>query len=63
MSEIEAPLIKPASLIWRLPIIRHVRAVVVAWRVAGWERQWRSIGMIPTGFDQRVIRQIWRGIV
>lgn len=59
----EIPLIEPAPLVWRLPIIRHARAIVLAWRVAGWEQNWRSIGMVPQSFDRRVLRQIWRGIV
>lgn len=29
----EAPLIVPAPKYWRLPLIRHVRAIVLAWRV------------------------------
>lgn len=57
------PLIEPAPLLWRLPIVRHVRAVVFAFRVSAWEQQWRSLGYVPRNFDGRVVRQIWRGIV
>lgn len=57
------PLIEPAPLFWRLPIIRHVRALVHLWNVDRWEAQWRSLGMVPRDFDRRVIAQIWRGIV
>lgn len=64
MTEDTVPLIAPAPLFWRLPIIRHVRTIWRAWRVARWEQNRRSMGMIPRrDFDDRVLRQIWRGIV
>jgi len=57
------PLIIPASLFWRLPIIRHARTLYHAYHVAGWERMFMSVGMIPQDFDRRVLRQMWKGIV
>ena len=59
----EKPLVEPAGWFWRLPIIRHIRALYLAWRVAQWESVWRSAGMVPQDFDRRVIQQVWRGIV
>ena len=57
------PLIKPAAWPWRLPVVRHVRAIVLSFRVATWQDLWSSAGYVPSDFDQRVLRQIWRGIV
>ncbi len=58
-----APLIEPAEWPWRLPVIRHLRAIYYAWRVAVWEDEWRSVGMTPQSFDWKVIEQIKKGIV
>lgn len=63
MIEDDKPLTTPAPLVWRLPIIRHVRAIFLACRVASWEQNWSSFGYVPQDFDRRVLRQIWRGIV
>lgn len=63
MAAPEAPLIDPAPLFWRLPIVRHIRAIAYAWRLEAWEQQWRSVGFVPRDFDRRVISQMWRGIV
>ena len=57
------PLVYPAAWPWRLPIIRHVRAIYLAFRIAAWQRMWSSVGFVSSDFDQRVLRQIWRGIV
>lgn len=57
------PLVHPAAWPWRLPIIRHVRAIYLAFRIAAWQRMWSSVGFVSSDFDQRVLRQIWRGIV
>jgi len=58
----ESPLTEPAAWPWRLPIVRHIRFLWLAWRVARFQQATRGIG-IRTGFDERVLRQIWRGIV
>jgi hypothetical protein len=47
----------------RLPVIRHVRTIVNAWRVDQHESVWRSVGMTPTGFDHWVLFGMWRGWV
>ena len=59
----EEPLIEPAPWPWRLPIVRHIRAIWHAWQIVRWEDHWRSMGMIPQGFDKRVVQQMWKGIV
>jgi hypothetical protein len=59
----DIPLVEPARLFWRLPVIRHIRAIYHAWQIAKWNAFWGSLGMIPQGFDRRVLRQVWRGIV
>lgn len=43
----EWPLPPPARLFWRLPIIRHIRFVALAWRVAAWNSAWLSVGYVP----------------
>jgi len=45
----------------RWPIIRHIRALWLAYQVARWEEHWRAMGFIPTGRDQEHLRNIWRG--
>jgi hypothetical protein len=60
----QSPLTMPARLIWRLPIIRHVRWVVCRWRIGRWYSTWRDFGYYENNsFDRQVLDQIWRGIV
>ena len=59
----EKPLIDPAAWPWRLPIVRHVRALWYAWQIVQWEANWRSVGMVQQSFDKRVVQQMWKGIV
>jgi hypothetical protein len=52
----------PAAPRWkRLPAIRHVRATVLGVRVGWHNERWRSLGMVPTGYDDWVIFGIWHG--
>lgn len=59
----ETPLIEPAAKVWRLPIIRHIRAAWYAWKIVQWESHWTSVGLIPQPFDKRVVQQMLKGIV
>jgi hypothetical protein len=59
----EWPLPPPARLFWRLPIIRHARWLVNAYRVAAWNEAWLSLGYVPTGYDARALDAIWQGDV
>jgi hypothetical protein len=53
---------RPTAPRWkRLPVIRHIRAIRAAIAVDRHERFYRSIGLIPTGYDQWVIHGIWHG--
>lgn len=53
----------PSSPWWkRLPIIRHVRALFLAYCVERHERAWSGIG-IPTGYDQWILFGLWHGYV
>ena len=56
-----APL--PAAWIWRLPIVRHIRAAVGWWRMERHYAEWASIGSLPVyrAYDERCIKAIWRG--
>ena len=50
-----------ASLILRLPIIRHVRTL---WHLVGAARHqaaWGSMGYLETGYDDWVLAGMWRG--
>jgi hypothetical protein len=57
------PLVQPAAWPWRLPIIRHIRALYLSYRIAAWQSMWASVGFVSSDRDARVLRQIWRGIV
>ena len=48
---------------WRLPIIRHIRAVVANYRINRHYEAWSSIGMLPVNadFDYAIRDAIWRG--
>lgn len=60
----EEPLTQPASLVWRLPIIRHIRYIVQTIKVNRWYGVWRNFGYLEnSNFDRKVLEQIWRGIV
>ena len=52
----------PTAPAWkRLPIIRHVRAIYHAINVSRHNAFYRSMGMIPTGYDEWVVHGIWKG--
>ncbi len=60
----EQPLIEPAPAPLRLPVIRHLRTIWCTWRVLVHEERVERYGLgIPTGFDQKVLAQMWKGIV
>jgi len=50
-----------APLILRLPVIRQLRAVWHEGQVDRHNQFWRSVGTIPTGYDEWVLYAIWRG--
>jgi len=47
----------------RWPIIRHVRAIWLAWQVEKHYRMWAKLGMLPSyrDRDDEMLRRIWRG--
>lgn len=48
----------------RWPIIRHIRAIWLTYRVHRWAAQWGSIGIgfgRPNESDLAHLRAIWRG--
>ena len=52
----------PSAPSWkRLSIIRHIRAAYHSVKVSEHERIYRSMGMIPNGYDRWVIYGIRRG--
>lgn len=54
--------VMPAAAWWqRLPIIRHVRAAWHSRQVKAWESMWRSVGLVPRGYDRWVIYGIATG--
>jgi hypothetical protein len=57
----EWPLPPPASLFWRLPVIRHVRWFCLSRRMAAWHSMWLSLGYFPNEYDMRVLDAIWSG--
>src|SRR5690606_5041516 len=58
-----APLPAPAAWWKRLPIIRHVRWLAVAWRIERHYGAWASLGRLPVyrAFDERCLKAILRG--
>jgi hypothetical protein len=53
--------VRPAHWFFRLPVVRHVRAVYHGAKVDRHNAICRSIGMIPTGSDEWILEGIWRG--
>lgn len=53
----------PAPSFWLLRLwgIRHVIACFLAWRVDRHDNVWRSLGLIPTGYDNWCLHAKWRG--
>lgn len=53
----------PPAAAWplRLPVIRHVRAVIGGWRAESHAAAWASIGAGVSGYDRWVIYAIARG--
>lgn len=52
----------PCAPRWkRLPIIRHARAMWARFQVNRHNAFWRSLGRIPTGYDDWVVFGIWLG--
>ena len=52
---------RPVSWWKRLPIIRHIRAIYFRLKVDRHNELCRSMGMIPTGYDEWVVTGIWIG--
>ena len=53
----------PRAAWWkRIPIIRHVRAIVSAIAVSRHNTLWQAAGMIPTGYDEWILHGIWHGM-
>lgn len=55
-------LMPPVARWKRLPVIRHVRAMLATLAVDEHEALWRAAGLIPTGYDRWVIYGIWYGL-
>lgn len=47
----------------QLPIIRHIRWAILAWRVERHYAMWGSVGMLPInrGVDDAWLREVWEG--
>jgi hypothetical protein len=47
----------------RLPIVRHIRWLIWAWRVEQHYEMWRTIGSLPVNrhLDDQMLDAIWRG--
>jgi hypothetical protein len=47
----------------RLPIIRHIRWLILSWRVEQHYARWRQLGSLPVNRrgDDAVLDAIWRG--
>jgi hypothetical protein len=55
--------VMPCAPTWkRLPIIRHVRALVLSERVAKHNAAWLGLGFTQRGYDAWVLRGIWLGM-
>lgn len=52
---------KPAAPGWRLPLVRHVRAIAHAIRVEIWNRRFEAVGIKPPGYEGWLTRAIWKG--
>ena len=52
---------KPAPAWKRWPVIRKIRAVVMAFAVDRHETMWGEFGGIPSGYDEWVLYAIGRG--
>ncbi len=51
----------PAAWPFRLPVIRHIRAMMVSMRVEQHYAAWQTLGLIRTGYDEWVLWAIARG--
>ncbi len=53
----------PARAPWwaRLPVMRHVRVIIAAYRIETHYRRWASVGLLSSGYDEWVLYAIWRG--
>lgn len=54
---------EPASWLWRLPIIRHIRYWVTMYRINRHYDEWVAMGAIPWGAtdDYKEAARIWHG--
>lgn len=52
----------PAARWKRLPVVRHIRAMMAALAVDEHEHIWRAAGLIPTRYDQWVLYGMWHGL-
>lgn len=50
-----------AGLFWRLPVIRHIRSVLVGIKIELWYSQGPGMIGIRSGYDDWVRYAIWRG--
>lgn len=52
----------PTAPLWkRLPMIRHVRCIVLSFRVSAHEAFWSNFALI-SGYDRWVLWGIWHGL-
>ena len=52
----------PSARLWkRLPIIRHVRALWLAWQAEKHAAAWAAMGAIPSGYDSWILYGIFHG--
>lgn len=50
-----------ASILWRLPVIRHIRVLWLAKLIERHRIMWSRFGLIDTGYDSWVLYAIARG--
>lgn len=53
----------PQPAVWplRWPVVRHIRAAVLGWRVDRHNQAWAGVGLVPRGYDEWVLYAIARG--
>ena len=55
--------VMPTAPWWkRLPIVRHIRFLIGAFRVSQHDSVYAHMGLIPTGYDNWVLCGIWHGM-
>lgn len=50
-------------LLKRLPLVRHIRWLIAAWRVERHYQEWSILGALPVNRDkdEKILRLIWDG--